>query len=153
MLGVRGFLVELNDDVDGWAFGAAFHSLKIFGQLVLLSVSKGGACRKQANYNRHQYPSAPRRGAEDRGINEFLFSLAPSHGRTPRLCQVCRNVDFGITGYIEKRSASSGTPQGRGYQFCSTVQPIHRLARLSGAGPTCVGSACAMPMASNGNPL
>src|SRR5437660_8966912 len=134
MLGVRGCLVELNDDVDGWAFGAAFQSVKIFGQLVLLSVSNGGASRKQANYSRHQYPSAPRRGAEDRRIDEFLFALEPSHGRTPRLCQVCRNVDFGITGYIEKRSASSETLHGRGYQFCSTVQSIHRLARLSGVG-------------------
>src|SRR5207253_7820985 len=83
----------------------ALHSFKIFGQLVLLPVSKGEARGKQANYNRHQYPSAPRRSAEHRGIDELLFALEPSYEGTPKLCKVGRNVDLGIVVCIEKRFA------------------------------------------------
>ena len=85
MLGMRRRLVELNDYVHRGAVMTAFESVKIFGQLVLLPVSKGGANRKQANYNRQQHASTPRRGGERR-ISEVLFLLESSHGRTPRLC-------------------------------------------------------------------
>src|SRR6184192_2643430 len=32
VLGVRGRLLELNDDINDWAFRGALHSVKIFGQ-------------------------------------------------------------------------------------------------------------------------
>src|SRR5437762_5605885 len=145
MLDIRRRLTELNDDVDRGAVTLSFESVKISGQLVLSSISKGGANRKQANYNRHQHPSAPCR-TEHPGIDEFLFSLEPSHGRTPRLCQVGRNVDFGITVCSEKRPASE-TAQGRGHQFCYLVRAVHKFARLPGVMPQgrkCMWSAKAL---------
>ncbi|PYT67994.1 MAG: hypothetical protein DMG41_04380 [Acidobacteria bacterium] len=80
MMHISGHLVELNDDVNGWAIGAVFESFKVVGQLVFFSVSKGDADRKQANCNRQQHPSAPRSGVEHLRMDEVLFSLEPSHG-------------------------------------------------------------------------
>src|SRR5437879_10291142 len=80
MTHISGHLVELKDDVNGWAIGAVFESFKVVGQLVFFSVSKGDADRKQANCNRQQHPSAPRSGVEHLRMDEVLFSLEPSHG-------------------------------------------------------------------------
>src|SRR5256884_140231 len=95
MMHISGHLVELNDDVNGWAIGAVFESFKVVGQLVFFSVSKGDADRKQANCNRQQHPSAPRSGVEHLRMDEVLFSLEPrSEEHTSelqsRLHLVCR---------------------------------------------------------------
>src|SRR5437879_9108550 len=80
MMHISGHLVELNDDVNGWAIGAVFESFKVVGQLVFFSVSKGDADRNQSNCNRQQHPSAPRSVVEQLRMDEVLFSLEPSHG-------------------------------------------------------------------------
>ena len=61
MVGSRRRLLVLDDHVNRGAVVAAFQSVEIFGQLILLAVSKGQSGGQQGDQSQKRDPRAPRR--------------------------------------------------------------------------------------------
>src|SRR5260370_1333343 len=67
-------LVELDDHVDRGAVMAAFDSVEVFGQLMLLAVGKRSSGSQQSNQGQEREPPAPSRCLQEWITGGFLRS-------------------------------------------------------------------------------